>query len=290
MKKMVTKWLRSNIQLFLILPVLLALPSIAFLPAASVIRSLHQTGAAKDDFTAGVISFAAPLPDTWHLTLVSSHLAPRTSHHLSQDLPPFSLPFPDPPGPDTWLLGQTYGNTTGAFRQRNSTYRAGQGIHFGIDLSARCGYPILAIGDGVVSKVDALEHGSAPHNLMIDHPNGYSSFYGHLLETPNLSVGQAVVKGELVAHVGDPDETCTSRPHLHLEIRNAGAYNKAFNPIPLIDVDWDTLALTGSFGRGFARDLSDPRRWQRLDDQPDIDFWGPILNDYANPWPLEWGQ
>ena len=127
------------------------------------------------------------------------------------DGPPFRLPFLEAPGPSTWLLGQAYGNTIGAYRQRATTYAAGQGLHFGIDLSARCGYPIVAIGDGVVSKVDALEHGSAPHNLMIDHPNGYASFYGHLLERPDLVTGQQVQAGEVVAKVGDPDETCTSR-------------------------------------------------------------------------------
>jgi hypothetical protein len=32
----------------------------------------------------------------------------------------FGLPFAEPPGPDTWLLGQPYGNTVGAFaRQRD---------------------------------------------------------------------------------------------------------------------------------------------------------------------------
>jgi len=212
------------------------------------------------------------------------------SSAVQQETPPFGLPFPDPPGPGTWLLGQAYGNTVGAYRQRTTTYAAGQGLHFGVDLSARCGYPIVAIGDGVVSKVDAMEHGSAPHNLMIDHSNGYASFYGHLLERPNLQVGQTVQRGEVVAKVGDPDETCTSRPHLHLEIRNAGVYNQAYNPIPLIATDWDTLALVGPFGRGFARDLSDPRRWQRLAEQPEVAFWGPRLNDYPNPWPPEWGR
>lgn len=203
---------------------------------------------------------------------------------------PFSLPFADPPGPDTWLLGQPYGNTSGAYRNRDSTYAAGQGLHFGVDLSARCGYPIVAIGDGIVTKVDALEHGSAPHNLMIDHPNGYASFYGHLLERPDLQIGQVVTSGQVVARVGDPDETCTSRPHLHLEIRNAGAYNQAYNPQVLIDADWDSLALVGSFGRSFARDLSDPRRWQTLYDQPETTFWEPRLNDYLNPWPLDWNR
>jgi murein DD-endopeptidase MepM/ murein hydrolase activator NlpD len=201
---------------------------------------------------------------------------------------PFRLPFLEPPGPNTWLLGQAYGNTVGAYRQRRIIYEAGQGVHFGVDLSARCGFPIVAIGDGVVTKVDALEHGSAPHNLMIDHANGYASFYGHLLERPALEPGQAVQSGQIIAKVGDPDGNCASRPHLHLEIRNAGAYNRAFNPMLLIEADWDSLALIGPFGVGFARDLNEPRRWQSLYDQPEVRFWGPILNDYANPWPMDW--
>jgi hypothetical protein len=136
--------------------------------------------------------------------------------------------------------------------------------------------------------VDALEHGSAPHNLMINHANGYASFYGHLLERPNLEPGQVVSAGQVVAKSGDPDETCTSRPHLHLEIRNANGYNRAYNPILLINADWDTLALASAFGVGFARDLDEPRRWQTLQDQPEVQFWGPMLNDYDNPWPLQW--
>lgn len=207
-----------------------------------------------------------------------------------QEGPPFGLPFAEPPGPDTWLLVQPYGNTASAYRQRATTYAAGQGLHFGVDLSARCGFPIVAIRDGVVSKVDALEHGSAPHNLMIDHANGYASFYGHLLARPELQVGQPISRGQVIAQVGDPDESCTSRPHLHLEIRNAGAYNRAFNPIPLIDADWDTLALVGAASPGFARDLSNPRRWQYLDDQPEVQFWGPRLNDYTAAWPLDWSR
>jgi murein DD-endopeptidase MepM/ murein hydrolase activator NlpD len=206
------------------------------------------------------------------------------------EAPPFRLPFQDPPGPHTWLLGQTYGNTAGAYRQRATTYAAGQGLHFGVDLSARCGYEIVAIGDGIVSKVDALEHGSAPHNLMIDHPNGFASFYGHLFERPDLVVGQPVLAGQVIAKVGDPDGRCTSRPHLHLEIRNAGAYNRAYNPLILIAADWDSLAMVGSFGRSFARDLSDPRRWQSLYDQPETTFWGPRLNDYSSPWPPDWNR
>lgn len=135
----------------------------------------------------------------------------------------------------------------------------------------------------MVNAIDG-PYGSPPHSLMIDHDNGYSSFYGHLLEAPRLRPGQAVRRGEPVALSGDSFGTCRSAPHLHLEIRNS-AKNRAFNPIPLIEADWDSLALTSNFGRAYERDLSDPRRWQVLDDQPDIIFGGPLINDYARPWP-----
>ena len=209
---------------------------------------------------------------------------------VQSEPPPFGLPFQDPPGPETWLLIQPYGNTISAYRQQSSMYAAGQGLHFGVDFSARCGYPIVAIGDGVVAKVDALEHGAAPHNLIIDHSNGYASFYGHLLERPDLQVGQPISKGQVIAKVGDPDQTCTSRPHLHLEIRNAGLYNRAYNPIPLIAADWDTLALIGASSLGFEQDLNNPRQWQHLDDQPQVKFGGARLNNYANPWPPDWSR
>ncbi len=222
------------------------------------------------------------------LLALPTQASPPAQPASQGDIPPFILPFADPPSPSTWLLGQTYGNTTGAYVNRINFYQAGQGLHFGMDFSAPCGTPIVAVGDGVVTYVDNLGFGSAPHNLMIDHPNGYASFYGHLFETPNLQAGQAVQQGEVIALSGDPDETCTSRPHLHLEIRNAAAYNLAYNPAPLIHADWDSLALIGSFGTGFSRDLSNPRQWQFLADQPDVQFWGPMLNDYANPWPPEW--
>ena len=206
---------------------------------------------------------------------------------IAQEQAPFVLPFAEPAGPNTWLLGQVYGNSVGAFARRREWYQAGQGIHFGIDFSAKCGTPVVAIGDGTVLKVDAPEHGSAPHNLLIAHPNGYASLYGHLFERPKLKVGDAVKQGQVIALTGDPDVTCTSRPHLHLEIRDR-TLGQAFNAHRLIDADWDMLSLVGSFGRGFQRDLDDPRKWQSVYDQPDIRFGGPLINEFKNTWPQDW--
>jgi murein DD-endopeptidase MepM/ murein hydrolase activator NlpD len=145
----------------------------------------------------------------------------------SQPERPFQLPFAEPPSPDTWLMAQPYGNTTGAYRQRFTTYGASGGIHFGVDLSAPCGTEIVAIADGVVFAVDG-PFGSPPHNLMIDHPDlGYASMYGHLLEAPALTPGQQVKQGQVIATVGDSGSMTGTK--LYFEVRHHG---KPVNPMP----------------------------------------------------------
>jgi murein DD-endopeptidase MepM/ murein hydrolase activator NlpD len=202
--------------------------------------------------------------------------------------PPFRLPFADPPGPDTWLLAQPYGNTVFAYRARSATYWAGQGIHFGIDLDAACGTTVLAIGAGTVVAVDNPYHGAGPHNLIIDHPNGYGSLYGHLRQRSHLRIGDKVRAGDPIGVVGDPDLTCASRPHLHLEIRSAPRHDHAYNPMALIEADWERIALAGGWPQAFQIDAGQPTRWTDMVDQPTIKFGQPLLNNYAKTWPPDW--
>ncbi|GAB4473794.1 MAG: hypothetical protein Kow00124_13120 [Anaerolineae bacterium] len=216
-----------------------------------------------------------------------AHAAPPPQVDIPET-PPFRLPFDGPPGPDTWFVAQWYGNTTLAYRVRETWYEAGQGLHFGLDFGARCGTEVLAIGDGTVIKVDALQHGAGPHNLLIQHENGFVSLYGHLLQRPDAYTGMPVRAGQVVGLSGDPDLTCLSRPHLHLEIRRLDV-GMLYNPVLFIDADWDTLALFGPRG-SFQQDLADPRRWVTPYDQPSVDLWGPLLNEYAQPWPPGWQQ
>ncbi len=198
---------------------------------------------------------------------------------------PFVLPVALSPGPATWTLGQPYGNTPGAFLRGQDWYRAGQRLHFGLDLSMPCGTPLAAIGDGVVVAVDDLSFGSAPHNLLIRHDAGFVSLYGHLLERPALVNGQRVLQGQQVARSGDPDITCDSRPHLHLEIRSLD-YRTAYNPVDVIDAPWQTLALIGPFRYPlFQQDLDNARRWITQTDQPAVAFGGAALNNYAATFP-----
>jgi murein DD-endopeptidase MepM/ murein hydrolase activator NlpD len=223
------------------------------------------------------------------LISVAVHVHPVTAQLEAEK--PFIVPFKEPAGLDTWLFAQAYGNTVGAYYQRSTTYGASQGIHFGIDLSAPCGTELVAMADGVIFAVDAFAYGSRPHNLLIDHPElGYTVLYGHLLERPRMEPGQQVRAGEVVALSGDPAETCFGRPHLHLEVRDMRNRARKYNPVLLIQADWDNLSLVGPFSRTFERDLDDPRKWQYLDDQPEAFSGGPLLNDFANPWPPDWGR
>ncbi len=200
---------------------------------------------------------------------------------------PFIMPFAGPPGPDTWFFLQAYGNTTFAYRFRNNVYYGGQGLHFGLDLAAPCGTLVRTIGDGVVYSVDSW-HGAGPHNLLINHSNGYASFYGHLLVRSKLNVGQKVVAGEIVALSGDPDLTCISRPHIHLEIRDSETHAIGYNPLDLIEADWERLVLIGAEPIRFEMDMANPRRWTDLFEQPETRFGHPLVNNYASPWPFDW--
>lgn len=201
--------------------------------------------------------------------------------------PPFQLPFATPPGPTTWLLAQPYGNTINAYYQRNTTYGASGGIHFGADFAAPCGTEIVAVADGIVFAVDG-PFGSPPHNLMIDHPQvGYASMYGHLLEMPRLLPEQPVKQGQVIALVGDGGGNCNGYPHLHLEVRDLSHIHK-YNPAIFINANWNNLTLLGSSTRSFMRDLAAPRKWQTIYDQPEAWIGGPIVNNFASTWPLDW--
>lgn len=96
--------------------------------------------------------------------------------------------------------------------------------HLGIDYAARHGTPVRAASSGVIEF--AGWKGGNGKTVIIRHPNGYKTLYGHL-----SSFGRGVRKGKRVAQsdmIGRVGSTGLSTgPHLHYTLYKNG---KAINP------------------------------------------------------------
>ncbi len=89
--------------------------------------------------------------------------------------------------------------------------------HIGLDITAKTWDPIVACTDG---SVIFAEWGGGYGNLVIlNHENGWSSYYAHLTEIA-VTVGQDVRQGETLGGAGTTGYS--TGPHLHFELRYRG--------------------------------------------------------------------
>ncbi len=124
-------------------------------------------------------------------------------------------------------------------------------FHSGMDYrtNQRQGYPVYAIADGYISRLRVQNSGFGLA-LYINHPNGFTSVYGHLSryspkiarqvkslqyqkksyeidEVPNQLL-IPVHKGDVIAYSGNTGSS--GGPHLHFEIRNTNT-EATINPL-----------------------------------------------------------
>jgi murein DD-endopeptidase MepM/ murein hydrolase activator NlpD len=101
-----------------------------------------------------------------------------------------------------------------------------EGFHPGLDLRAAVGTPCFAVGPGVVENV---ESGRAGLILRLRLDTGERVSYVHLLDV-RAGLRQRVAAGQLVALTGESGGVA---PHLHLEVRAAGA-STGTDPTPYV--------------------------------------------------------
>ncbi len=95
--------------------------------------------------------------------------------------------------------------------------RAGTGWHQGNDIFAPTGVPVLAVADGVLSKVGVNTLGGNRLWLTDDLGNAY--YYAHLSGyAAHAADGVRVRGGEIIGFVGNTGQAITTPPHLHFEI------------------------------------------------------------------------
>jgi murein DD-endopeptidase MepM/ murein hydrolase activator NlpD len=95
----------------------------------------------------------------------------------------------------------------------------GRGFHYGIDIAAPTGTPIVAAKDGTIAGISCgTGYGIC---TIIDHGNGVTTLYAHM-SRKGISAGH-VNQGEVIGYVGCTG-FCTG-PHLHFEVRINGSPN-----------------------------------------------------------------
>lgn len=101
-------------------------------------------------------------------------------------------------------------------------------LHRGIDIAGEHGDPVVAADAGVV--VYASWECSGYGNLVIiDHGNGYVSYYAHLYGF-YVDAGQVVKRGQAIGVRGNTGRS--TGPHLHFEVRHSGVQIDPLSLLP----------------------------------------------------------
>lgn len=98
--------------------------------------------------------------------------------------------------------------------------RRSQGLHdrVGIDLAAPTGTKIIAAASGRVIFARNGYNGGYGNMVIIQHPNGTTTLYGHMSKIATTG-GEQVSQGELIGYIGSTGRS--TGPHIHFEVRGA---------------------------------------------------------------------
>ena len=127
-----------------------------------------------------------------------------------------------------WVIPCNYTRFSSPFGYRVHPVYGDWRFHYGVDLAASSGTPIVATRSGKVTL--ATYDWSAGYYVTVDHQDGFSSKYLHMTHYI-VSPGQYVEQGQVIGYVGS---TGTSTgPHLHFSILYNGSH---VNPANYINI------------------------------------------------------
>ena len=128
----------------------------------------------------------------------------------------------------TWLIPCNYTRFSSPFGYRIHPVYGDWRFHYGVDLAAASGTPIVATRSGVVSE--ATYNWSAGYYVTIDHQDGFSSKYLHMTHYI-VSPGQKVSAGQVIGYVGSTGTSTGA--HLHFSVLYNGSH---VNPANYINI------------------------------------------------------
>jgi murein DD-endopeptidase MepM/ murein hydrolase activator NlpD len=113
--------------------------------------------------------------------------------------------------PSIWPVN---GRLEGGYGERSDPFSGEGAMHTGLDISAPTGTPVHVTADGIV--LHAGWNGGYGRCVIVDHGNGYQTWYGHLSRMDVIE-GQEIRQGEVLGEVGSSGRSTGS--HLHYEVR-----------------------------------------------------------------------
>ena len=128
--------------------------------------------------------------------------------------------------PPTFIWPLSGGRISSYFGRRKSPTAGASSYHKGLDIATPTGSSVYASSGGVVTS--AGWNGGYGYAVVIRHPDGHSTRYGHLSKIL-VSVGQSVSQGQTIAKSGSTG--VSTGPHLHFEIIENGTQ---VDPLPFL--------------------------------------------------------
>lgn len=104
----------------------------------------------------------------------------------------------------------------------------GSGFHWGIDMFASSGVPLVAVKAGKIWHMPM--NGAGGNEAYLDADDGNTYFYAHL--SAYAGGPRSVVQGEVIGYVGATGNAVGA--HLHFEIRVGGPNGQRIDPFPTL--------------------------------------------------------
>lgn len=128
----------------------------------------------------------------------------------------------------TWLIPCNYTRFSSPFGWRIHPVYGDRRFHYGVDLAAPSGTPIVATRSGKVTST--TYDSSSGYYVVINHGDGFESKYLHMTHYI-VSPGQQVTAGQVIGYVGSTG--ASTGPHLHFSIKYNGEH---VNPANYINI------------------------------------------------------
>jgi murein DD-endopeptidase MepM/ murein hydrolase activator NlpD len=126
--------------------------------------------------------------------------------------------------PATGYVSDEFG-TRQAFRSN-----LGLGSHTGIDIAneqGKVGTPVTTFMTGDVIRVDDIDNDACGINVKINHDNGITSLYCHLLST-NVTEMQSVSPGDIIGYMGSSGTSTGAHVHFQINVNSIPVNPRTF--------------------------------------------------------------